>query len=1634
MMLSGAVAFGLGVVALGGMSAATAPTATAPSLTKHELRLTVTNPNPYPVKGLPLVVRLGQLALPSDTDWASALLSRDRTVEGGQVMRQRVPHQVDDLDGQKGPSDHDEIVFLADLPARGEAVYRLQYVTGPGAPPVVTEPAFRLSSRNDLLTLVGKRHVYRFKKWTDTHATLVLVDASQRGGRPWMPFPFPNVETWGETDLRRRWGWQRWSQVKLVEKPGTVDVRPLSAGPVRTVLKAVYRSSHGLFHAVRLVAVYGRVGRVVFRDITTVRTAGITKVELARRVGVRLTDIGPAGFHLADVPTGPVSLDRPLVQRQARWVALRMSPSAAGVTIAAGPGTDGQVHLRVAEDTQAVSVPGRKTSLRADGSHEMTYELVYRPSDGEPVESAVPEKTPVVRTADRRLPVNQSPRWVGIRSITYPDPLPSGPPVPITITLHTPDGLVPRAALRWRLHARSMPVDARDSRALKQRPVQFGRRPVTGLETKLWLDLTGLGSSEQPVLECGLRAGAWEEVRWVALPAQRRVTATLVPDGPAVWAMPGQKIEFRLRLANRQSRPVERLQVRKVRRGLYPWETFRSEAIIQLGKLDAWQKRDVTIPVSLAHAYEVLELSLAQASETPGVAPQVLVDRRVVLGMRPEDHQRLLDTETAMVAPWRQAPLNRNTGDFQIVWDFNGSTLAHSRRAARWFSVLKRLGVDAAVVGVPREFDFSGLIYGRDHQTVAVGAGNVASTWLGLVRLGIIPTLGIPRLDTAYDYPAPVGPPVTDGGYVFANPPDPTQYDLVSPRTRLNLQRVANQTRLACESATPVVGHRPVVLALAQPMRWGLPERYLDWSVERNRIHGYPIVDVGATQARFGKLPPRGALHLPGQSDYVLKEFRVWVRDRYDDKTPDDDTNDDRRTFAADTGLMLEDWDKVSLPGLADRAERPYLFYLWMLFRDGASADLQRLLAHMPGAVVPAPADVAPLGPDEAITSANYPHRLRALPIALCQPQLLGGAITALGAVDRALKQDPNKVAWCETPGWELAEAYGLEPGHHAIGPAAVARGVFNAFGRLDRMRGVLVRGWNSATVTHHHDLERVAWLARLVEALPDFFDKAHTPTPRIAVYWSRESIPFELTFHTSLSGLAGLDDRHVLDHWGPTALAYAGYAFHTLFADDVRKGALDDYQALYLYSGARIPTDVLARIEKFYHRGGCVFACYDALTGRISGEHLTTFRRIFGAIPSMVRTTEYEWSNDLDHPRSATFLRNHVRQYRIATAHPALPPSGVTLPSLNGLTTYRIDSPRSQVGAVYDGDPCIVVRPRAMAVGTRLGLDTAGLCPDWMKWPGHVHQMAVPSLEPVLFDSLVRLQTGFAYFVGVSRPVYVQRKKRDVYNVFVGLLENVSEASQLIVLTENAGRGGTYTVRLMKRAPSATVRELTRGAEIARVTPGGFDVTLAPYDIQVLAVGPPSVVARLADAARLARTRANLFVFDGLNRQFMFGLGGTGRESASCPWRQIPRPRGIIVIPDHASRYHTQLAKLLKDLVETAARQYRQPGLVDTLNLPKGVYADLSELRADVRPASRLTPDEIRISNLVLLGEPLANDLTARLLKEGKLTDPDGDGIWTYMPQAAWRGGCAIAFPVRSESDFRRLSTQLKQHMALWF
>ena len=1622
---------GVGVAMLAGAPAEP----TTQTAQRRELRLTLINPNPYPVHGVPLVVRLGQLALPSQTDWAGVVLSRDEVVEGGQVLRRRVPHQIDDLDGLRGPTEHDEFVFLVDLPARGESLYTLHYGPGRGVQPVVSEPAFRRSWKNELLTLVGKRHVYRFKKWTDTHPTLVLLKASTRNGAAWMPFAFPSVETWGEAQLRRRWGWQRWTRVKLLERPGELDVRTLGSGPVRMVLKAVYRSPYGLFHAVRHIAVYAGVGRVVFRDITTARTARLPAVELARGVGTTLYHVAQAGFRFADTPTHSVDLTgAPMVQRKGRWICLRLAQRRGGVTIGAGAGTAGQVRLHVEEGTQTIWIPGAKTTLRADGSHEMTYELVYRDPAQAPGAIVVPEQSPELRTPSRRVPVNPSPRWVGIREIRYPDPMPSGPPVPITITLHTPDGLVPRAVLRWRVHARSMPVDARDSRALKQRPVQFGRRPVTSLETRLWLDLSGLGSNEQPVLECALRAGAWEEIRWMALPAQRQVAVRLTPEGPAVWASTGQKVTFRLHLENRQSRPVERLVVEKVRRGLYPWETFRSEALLRLGRFDALEKRDITIPVSLAHAHEVLELRVAQASETPGVEPTVLAERRVVLGVKPEDHARLLDTETFMAGRWRQGPLARNMREFQLIWDLTGSTLAHSARVPHWFALLERLGVDAAILRAPREFSGSGLLYGRDHQDVARGAGNLGAEWLSRMRRGLVPTLGVPRLDTPFDYPAPVGPPVTDMGYVFANPPDPTQYDLVSARTRLNLQRVANQTRLTFESVTPMVRQRPVVLALEQAMRWGLPDRHLAWDAQHNRVNGYPIVDMEATRRRAKTLPPKGVLHVPGHSDYALKEFRAWVRRLYDDKTPDADTNRDRRTYSADVGVRVTDWAQVTLPRLSDRQDRPYLFYLWMRFRDEATGRLRALLAHMPGLVVPAPTTHAPLGPDEAMASENFPDRVRTLAVSVCQPQLLGGAVTALGAIDRALKQDPNKVAWCEVHGWDLAEAHGLRPGSQPTAPGAVVRAVFNAFGRLDRMRGVVVRGWSSATVTDHPALERVAWLARFVEALPTFFSQTHTPRARVAVYWPRESIPFEITLHTSLSGPQALDDRHVLDHWGPCALAYAGHFFHTLFSHDIRNDALDDYQVLYVYSGARVPRDVLAKIRQFYDRGGCVFACYDALTGRISGEHLITFRHVFGAIPNTVRNTEYEWSADLDQPRSPRFLTQHVRQYRITTAHPALPANGVTLPSLNGLTTYRIASPTAQAGAVYDGAACVVVRARSMAVGTRLGLDIAGLCPTWMKWPGHVHQMAVRPLGHARFASLMRLQTGFAQFVGAQRPVRVLQNKRAAYNVFVGLLENASERCQLVTLTENAGRGGTYQVRLMQLIDPAAVRELITGKAIAPASVGTFEVTLAPYDIQVLAVGPTRVVGRLDEAAASARTRSNLFVFDGLNRQFMLGLGGTGTESPACPWRRFDYPRGIIVIPDHPSRHHVALAKLLKDLVQSWARQYPKPGFVDTRNLPERVCRALAQVRIDVRRASRLTPDERRIYNLVLLGEPLANDLTAALIKAGKLTDPDRDGIWTYRPRSWWQGGCAIAFPVRTDTEFRRLSAQLRQHMQAWF
>jgi len=1609
----------------------TQPAAPASQPEVVEVPLRIENPGKHPLAGVPVVFRVGELNLPPGTGTVGAQLVTTDPASGDRI---RVPFQIDDIDGDRRLSAEDHLVFLAIVPAGGARDYLLRFPDRLGGWLGGVEPAFQVAATNERIAIRGPDHLYRLRKQYRTYASLVLAGAETRDGQPWVSTPFPARENWGDRQHIEALGWAKWTRLFDPPDGRDVDVTVVANGPVRVLVRATYRSPFGLFQTNRYLSVYARVGRVDFTDITSLADMRFPRVGLERRLVTAFHGEGEGGLGRVGLPGDTIRMQPiPADGAKARYLVLDGAGQPESLVVAAGSGSTGQVHLTSRPERgiarRVLSVAAPTTALEPFRIQRLGYTLCYRRDVRVHPDSLVPPDLLTVQINDRRVALDPSPRWTWITALKAKPSGKSGDRAEVEVRMQGAGTAPIVGAVRYRVLERPHPSEARIREAGHRPRVSMGRQPLTRGVAQLKLRLPTAMTTASAVLDLRLGAGAWTEHWVLPLPVQPALTMRLVPEGPAAFAQFGDETVLMATVENPGGQARNDLVVEIRLADLHSGKAIGEPLSFRVPPLEPWSTASVTVAVPMKQPVYLADVRLGRRAFDGKMAGWPLARRRIILGMTPEDYRNLLTSQYMRTQPWRAAGgLKTDAGRFLLALSPGAAFVLDPAKSPKRFGRLARMGFDCLALPLAEELDAPGAVAGIDADRVPdrlAGAG--LSAWLTTTGRGIAPILTGPGPDVPA-WPSAAAPGQSDRGLVFANALSAGMADLANPRTVLNLHARLQAVQAGYRHVATRFGGRRLVGSLNGWSAWGPPIWLPKYEPQQDAHRARPILDWKKT---LEHAPAKGvfrASNVAGHGPYAESAFRAWVATHYGDDSPSLDSNKDGRTFNLESGEKLKHWTDLTLPSLQDRVSRGQAFYLWMRYREQAVADLERLAEGTEWSLL------GGAGSDPHRMDAAGQLRGLALVHALdrriltFRPADAGGAWTAIGAINRALRADRRRTA--------VALAGGRPQQVRVLAGdlgASVRRWV-DAFGRVARMRGMVLERWDPTTAFDHEALETMVWLSRFVEAQPGFWEGVRAEPPEVAVYWPRESMLAEAQFDRCPDGTWAVDPRSRLDHWGPTALAQAGVHFDTLFTEDLVADGLKPYRVLYMFFGARIPAPALKAIRDWHQTGGAVFACYDALQGDMKGRSLDTFERIFGAIPSLTHQTRIMWDAQRPGTLAPEFFVRFRQRYRIVAAHNALPVKGTWMTSTNGLSTFRPTRPGTEVLAINaDGFPCAVGRLRSMIIGSRLGLDVAAQAPAWLKTPALPAQAAAQPIPEDKFNNLVKMVAGFAEQVGPKAPIRVRQEMRRVYNVFAGTHYNPNRDIRLVYLTEHAGRGGDYTIVLPPFPGELNVYDLRTGTLLAERVRSGFQITLVPYDIKVLAVGPAWAVAPLAARTAALVAESNFFLLDNLNRMFFFGITGQG-DRPQRPVMPEGRTLGIICVGDRPTPEEHQFADQVKRLVQWRANDLYEPEMPGAMNLRPDDRTWLKLADIPVVPASQMTEDMWKRHNVLLVGTPKTNAAVKALVDSGVLSNADGDSVRTYRPNPYRDGGNAIVVYIRDPAELRRLRRQLREHIALWF
>ena len=573
------------------------------------------------------------------------------------------------------------------------------------------------------------------------------------------------------------------------------------------------------------------------------------------------------------------------------------------------------------------------------------------------------------------------------------------------------------------------------------------------------------------------------------------------------------------------------------------------------------------------------------------------------------------------------------------------------------------------------------------------------------------------------------------------------------------------------------------------------------------------------------------------------RQFVMWLRDvHYRDKGPADDSNRDGHTFRTDTGLTVQQWADIAPPRPMTRTTRPFLWYLWMRYREWSACTFfqkveQALAPHKAGLALSNMAlGVYPnVGPFWGNT--QY-YRFQACSLPSVSESMPDHPGTSLG-----LCQSDQLNTWLNRPPlhWVFLENY--SPYDFLLGRKwdwrgtpytvqgdASLRGLFQlgqkidrhyvaramAHGFMHRIRGWVIQSFDGLRRDRPDLLDEVRYWTGMGQTHAAWLSRARPVTPQIALLFPWTAGIFEPA--------GGSFHKHDFV-WGSKLLLESHYPVAVVTEDEiVEKKVLRNFRALYLWSTDRLPPGVGQEIVRFVRRGGHVFGSHNALASRIARDDPELFGRVFGArLDGTVRAGRIVLSptTSLDIGREPLPNRGLIATARLAGA------------SLLG-------SCRGKVVGTFT--------PQTVWIGSQPGHEVFSNCSEQyvtceLKGDNPRERSALEH------DDYRRLVAALARRAKLPTVADVSYRAQNASHIEVGMLRDPQTGVRWYTFINHEGLTGPCQVRVhgTRDRTDTMVWDLLRNRLIEERTDGRFTLRVPSWGVSMVLVGRREPVRRIA-------------------------------------------------------------------------------------------------------------------------------------------------------------------------------------------
>jgi len=668
------------------------------------------------------------------------------------------------------------------------------------------------------------------------------------------------------------------------------------------------------------------------------------------------------------------------------------------------------------------------------------------------------------------------------------------------------------------------------------------------------------------------------------------------------------------------------------------------------------------------------------------------------------------------------------------------------------------------------------------------------------------------------------------------------------------------------------------------------------------RARGRPVLNFEKENAFTWKNPETHPM-AQHYCKHCQTSFARWLKDWYQDKSPDEDTNKDGKTMNSECGTRFRTWDwrmwdkhgsVLAEEDFRAMAKDKYAYpvFHWLRNRwieDTVWRDCYNDVARQLGIW--------------QLCTQHMPARFLAE-----QPFVLDNGLTFCPSYtgDYWSRRDPSKVG--------IAYWNGLYQTNAVVGdPYYGDRYLARTCGLISRLRGLYWIDFSSESPVEYYSyqtslvffpktIEALSWWAHTIRKQKWLFDQLLTAAPQVAIY------PGEVATFPAFSAYGCLYGE----------LAEAGFPTHYLDRDMILDGALKDYRALLLH-GERIPREVLDKVTEFRQRGGYVCGFFNAGTWSLTKAEPEWFEMMFGArITRTVKTVraiqreveeppfftarEEQESKGAGYPFTYTpanpdsVLWAGVRSYwkagffRDDALVLARPTSGVPLVRITGMP--------ADVSPADKSETCIILSPDSR--GLFLGM----------------HQRGNSTLR-------LKLITNFIESAGVRRVVECTGLFEDAYEGPLSLrtteayrLLSPDERTQLFILINNdINNPKQVAVNMPAAVENAPAIEL-RTIRPVKTENGRIILSIPPGQVRMVLAGPKDTVEAAASVQRVTTEEARVFPWH-CSRHFFIRRQVTDPESWAAVYRELSvnatsleaSPNCIIVLGKNAKQADREFA-----------------------------------------------------------------------------------------------------------------------------